>query len=189
MRWPAWILMLSAACGDDDVPVTVKTGDACGGTITTVPTVDSFHVDQGTAITWTSNPPTSGDHFQLWAAWDRAYDDLPRGHWVHNLEHGAVVFGYRCDAGCPDVATQLGDVVRSLPDDPMCVAPVHQRALVVADPLLPTDLTVTAVAWGVFYEGTCVDEGSLQAFFADHVARAPENICANGATLGGTPLF
>jgi len=189
MRWPAWIFVFSAACGDDGVPITVETGDACGGRITTVPTVESFHVDQGTEITWTSNPPTSGDHFPLWAAWDRAYEGLPGGHRVHNPRPGAAGYALRCDAGCPATAMQLGDVVRSLPDDPMCVAPIHQRALVVADPLLATDMTVTAVAWGVFYEGTCVDERSLTAFYAEHVARAPENLCANGATLGGTPLF
>jgi hypothetical protein len=166
-----------------------ETHDACGGIITTVPLDGGAHRDVGTPITWSSNPPTSGAHWGIWAAWDRAYVQLPRGHWVHNLEHGGVVFAYRCDAGCPEVVEQLIEVVRGLPTDPLCIAPIRHRALIVADPELPADGTIAAAAWGVHYLGSCVDSESLALFDDEHVARAPENFCSNGATLGGTPLF
>ncbi len=162
--------------------------DPCNGTVTEVPTVASPHVDIGTMPTWTSNPPTSGPHYPVWAAYDQDYENLARGYWLHDLEHGAVVYAYRCDAGCPDIAAQLDAVVKSLPADSTCTAPVRQRALVVADPLLPVDHTVDAVAWGVYYSGQCADPTTLQYFYDEHAARGPEDLCTDGAALGGTPI-
>jgi hypothetical protein len=59
-----------------------------------------------------------------------------------------VVLAHRCDAGCPDEVSQLEATVLALPQDATCDAPVRTRALVVADPLLPEDRTVAAIAWG-----------------------------------------
>lgn len=164
--------------------------DPCNGTVTEVATVASPHVDIGTMVNWTSNPPTSGPHYPVWAAYDQDYTELQRGYWVHDLEHGAVVFAYRCDAGCPDVAAQLDAVVKALPVDSTCASPVKQRSLVVEDPLLPADNTVDAVAWGAYYSapGACVDPATLESFYFDHVAQGPEDLCADGALLGGTPI-
>lgn len=164
--------------------------DPCGGAVTEVATVASPHVDIGTMVNWTSNPPTSGPHYPVWAAYDQDYPELQRGYWVHDLEHGAVVFAYRCDAGCPEVAAQLDAVVKALPVDSTCASPVKQRSLVVEDPLLPADNTVDAVAWGVYYSaaGACVDPATLESFYFDHVAQGPEDLCTDGAALGGTPI-
>jgi hypothetical protein len=192
MRQDLVMLLACVACGDDLEPVestVIETHDVCGGKITTVPLELGAHHDVGTPLTWSSNPPTSGPHWPVWAAWDRAYTTLARAHWVHNLEHGGVVLGYRCDAGCPEIIDQLVAVVGSLPNDPSCVAPLRHRVQVIADPELPTDGTVSAVAWGVHYLGSCVDAASLASFYGDHSAQAPENTCGNGATLGGTPLY
>jgi hypothetical protein len=146
-------------------------------------------VPEGSAPTWTSNPPTSGPHYAVWAAFDQHYESLGRGYWLHDLEHGAVVYAYRCDAGCPEVAAQLDDVVKALPPDSACTDPVRQRALVVADPLLPEDNTVAAVAWGSYYIGQCADPATLKQFYFEHAGRGPEDLCVDGASLGGTPLF
>src|SRR4051794_19817276 len=177
-----------AACSDSQPK---PPPDPCNGTITDVPTVASPHVDPGTPVDWTSNPPTSGPHYPVWAQYDQHYDTIERGYWVHDLEHGAVVYAYRCDAGCPDVAAKLDAVVRALPSDGTCSSPVHQRSLVVADPLLPEDGEVAAVAWGSFYaaSGQCADAPTLTAFYYDHVARGTEDTCASGAAFTGTPLF
>ena len=180
------LLVALAACTDH---ASKPPPDPCNGTIVEVPTVASPHVDIGTMVTWTSNPPTSGPHYPVWAAYDQHYEDLARGYWLHDLEHGAVVYAYRCDAGCPDVAAQLDAIVKTLPSDSTCTSPVHQRALVVADPMLPDDNTVDAVAWGVYYSGQCADPATLESFYFDHAANSPEDTCADGATLGGTPIF
>lgn len=184
-----FVLFVVAACSSDDPP-TPPPPDPCNGAVTDVPTVDSPHVPEGSTPAWTSNPPTSGPHYPVWAAFDQHYDGLARGYWLHDLEHGAVVYAYRCDAGCPDIAAQLDAVVKALPADHTCSAPVHQRSLVVADPSLPDDNTVAAVAWGSFYIGQCADPATLTRFYDDHVARAPENTCADGVAFStGTPLY
>ncbi len=149
------------------------------------------HVDAGSTIAFTHNPPVTGPHYPMWAAYDRSYPSLARGYWLHDAEHGAVVFAYRCDpaaAGCADDIAALEAAVRALPTDPTCTAPVRQRAIVVADPALPADVRIAAVAWGFAYTATCVDPDALAMFAALHYRHATEDTCAAGATLGGTAI-
>jgi len=176
------------ACAEPATSSTTANHDACGGVVVEQPILDSPHVPVGSPIVWPSNPPTSGPHWPVWAGWDRDYAVIPRGYWLHNAEHGGVVFAYRCDAGCPDVADQLDTVVRGLPDDPHCDPPLRSRALIVRDSLLPDDRTVVAVAWGVYYTATCVDADALAGFAAANGGRATENTCADGGFTDGTPL-
>ncbi len=184
----AFVAGVLAACSSSPPPKPPP--DPCNGSVTEVPTVASPHVDIGTVVDWTSNPPTSGPHYPVWAAYDQDYANLARGYWVHDLEHGAVVFAYRCDAGCPDVAAKLDAVVKALPTDSGCVDPVRQRAIVVADPMLPADNSVDAVAWGVYYTAAngCVAPATLENFYYTHTGRGPEDTCADGVTMGGTPI-
>jgi len=148
------------------------------------PIVDSPHLPIGSVIAWASNPPTSGPHYPVWAGWDRTYTDLERAYWLHNAEHGGVVLAHNCD-GCdaPLAATVLG-----LPTDPHCDAPLWTRSIVVADPLLPDDTTIAAIAWGVAYTATCVDPDALASFIADNYGRATENTCADGLPRDGAMI-
>jgi hypothetical protein len=116
---------------------------------------------------------------------DRTYQQLERGYYLHDAEHGAVIFLYNCPAGCPDVVSALEDVVRAMPTDPGCVAPVRQRALVTGDPLLPDGVTVAAVAWDNLYTASCVDS-YLGTFASNHYAFGPEKVTDDGENLGGT---
>jgi hypothetical protein len=191
MRWLPLLslgLVVIGACSDGPGARPLEYDLGTCGIVDIVPEDPGIHVTQGSAIEWSTNPPASGSHFPVWAAWDRSYAALDRGFWVHNVEHGAIVFAYRCDAGCPDVVAQLEDVVRAMPADPQCEAPVRNRAIVVADPLLPEDGQVAAVAWGKIYLATCVDPDGLATFVHDYYARAPEDLCADGASLGGTAI-
>jgi hypothetical protein len=47
-------------------------------------------------LTYTANPPASGPHMGCsWGAWNTVYEQAapePRGFWIHNLEHGGVLF-------------------------------------------------------------------------------------------------
>jgi hypothetical protein len=145
----------------------------------------AVHVAVGTPVTWSTNPPVTGAHYPVWAAYDRTYSQLDRGYYLHDAEHGAIVFLYNCPDGCPDTVTALETVVRDLPADPMCTAPVRQRALVTSDPLLPAGVTVAAVAWDNWYTATCTD-GYLATFASEHYGAGPEQLCGDGANLGGT---
>ncbi|HSN26025.1 MAG TPA: DUF3105 domain-containing protein [Kofleriaceae bacterium] len=181
-----FVLIALAGCSSSQPP---RKPDPCGGDVTDFPLQPGLHVAEGTPITWSSNPPTSGTHYPIWAGYDRHYDSLERGYWVHDLEHGAVVYAYRCDAGCPDIGATLDAVVKALPTDGTCTAPVRQRALVVEDPMLPADGMVVAVSWGSFYAANaCADQATLVEFYYDHVAHAPEDTCADGVAFSGVPL-
>ena len=183
------LVLVLAACAAEPASTVEATGDRCNGRIVDVPIVDALHVPIGTPITWASNPPTSGDHFPIWAKWDRTYDDLARGAWLHNAEHGGIVLAYRCDAGCETAITLLADIARTLPDDPHCESPVRHRALVVADPELPDDNTIAAIVWGSYYIAECVDADALREFAVTYGGRASENSCADGSAMfGGDPL-
>lgn len=184
-----WLVFLAlAACGDPvgKRPLHYDLGTC--GTVDILHEDAGLHVPQGSQIDWATNPPASGTHFPIWAAYDRSYVALDRGFWVHDAEHGAVVFAYRCDAGCADTITGLEDAVRAMPVDSQCEAPVKHRAIVVADPLLPDDGQVSAIAWGTLYTGTCVDPDGLATFVHDFYGSAPEDTCVDGASLGGTPI-
>lgn len=183
-------LLVAPACGSSSEAgpdaSEQPTGDPCNGRIISAPLAGAPHVPEGSSVTWSTNPPTSGPHYPIWAKWDRQYASLARGNWVHNLEHGGVVLAYRCDAGC-DTAATLAEIAVALPADPLCDAPVRHRVIVVADPLLPNDGDVAYVAWGTYYTGTCVDEAEATKFYTEHAGRGPEQLCADGSgAYGGT---
>jgi len=195
MRW--LVVLALAGCGDNASPARppadandIPTGDPCNGRIVTAALTAAPHVPDGSVVDWTTNPPTSGPHYAVWAKWDRQFTTLARGNWMHNAEHGGVIFAYRCDAGC-DVAATLARLVSGFADDPRCLAPIRHRAIVVADPLLPSDGDVAAVAWGTYYiaAGSCVDDAALTRFYLARVGHGPEDTCADGSgAFGGDPL-
>jgi len=177
-------LLLLAACAARPVDEFAPQPLGTCGVVTHYPIVDSPHMPIGSVIEWESNPPTSGPHYPIWAAWDRAYAEIERAYWLHNAEHGGVVLAYSCD-GC---SPPLEAIVRGLPADPHCEAPLWTRSIVVADPLLPDDTTIAAVAWGVAYTATSIDPDALGEFIADNYGRATENTCADGLPRDGNPI-
>lgn len=61
-----------------------------------VPGMGREHTKDITGIEYNSNPPTSGQHFPVWAkkgVYDRVISD---GYLIHSLEHGYVVISYNC---------------------------------------------------------------------------------------------
>jgi hypothetical protein len=56
------------------------------------------HKPVGTALTFNSNPPTSGDHYDAWIT--KGFYNEPRedGYLVHSLEHGYIIMWYDCEA-------------------------------------------------------------------------------------------
>lgn len=54
------------------------------------------HVQIGTEVTYNSDPPTSGKHYEDWVragVYDSEKDDR---NLVHSLEHGYVILSYKC---------------------------------------------------------------------------------------------
>ena len=149
------------------------------------PLLPALHVPIGTDITWDSNPPSSGSHYPIWAAYQAYTSPVPRGYYVHDEEHGGIILLYNCpdDGGCPDVAAALQSVSDAIPDDPLCAAAgqgVRVRTVITPDPLI--DVPVAAAAWGWVYKAQCVDLPTLTAFALQHYGQGPEVLCANGTT-------
>jgi hypothetical protein len=187
------------ACSSDDDNTTPQVGGGDGGgrldgpitlTGTKCPvTVDSpqlmptaSHKDIGTPIEWSSNPPSSGDHFGQWATFKEYTSVVPRGYLVHSMEHGAVLLLYKCDAPpCTETVEALRRVRDAVPNDPLCTPAVRARVIIAQDPLL--DVPVAAAAWGWIYKAQCVDEPSMTQFAKDHYAQGPENFCSPGQSF------
>lgn len=134
------------------------------------------------------HPPASGPHYGSWADFG-AYDaPVPWGFLVHALEHGAVVLAYRCDApgpACDALRADLGAVALEHGTDPICRGSgADNRFILVPDPTL--EWAVAAVAWEHVYLATCLDRPSLDAFVAEHYARAPEDTCFPGVDRADT---
>jgi hypothetical protein len=109
---------------------------------------------------------------------------VPRGYYVHDLEHGAIVLLYNCGAsGCPNVVATLQAAADAIADDPLCTAlpeGVRVRTVVTPDPLL--DVPVAAAAWGWTYKAECADLPTLKAFAIEHYGQGPEVLCSNGTS-------
>jgi hypothetical protein len=193
MRCLATLVLLTGfvGCTDPADPPGGKSQEpvgSCDGLVTTEHNTAAPHVEPGTDVEWTNNPPTSGPHYPVWAAWDREYPTLPRGYYVHNLEHGGIVLLYNCADGCPDVVEQLRNVARNMEPDSTCTSPITKRVVIAPDPLLPEGVQIAAVAWNAAYTASCYDP-FIDRFVATYYRRAPEDFCTEGANLtGGTPI-
>lgn len=152
---------------------------SCPVTIESPELLKAVHVPEGTNITtWNSNPPSSGDHYPVWAAFREYTAPVPRPYLVHDLEHGAVLLLYKCDQPCPAIVDELRKIKDALPADPMCAPETRVRVILAPDPQL--DVPVAAAAWGWTYKAQCVDAPTLGQFVRDHYAQGPENTCGQG---------
>ena len=165
-----------------------RTCSACGCTIdgggnvcttTVVPTTPWIHIAIDSAVPETHNPPTSGPHYPVWAHYEAFTATVPRGYWIHNLEHGAVILLYRPDADGSLIAA-LQSAYTAIPIDPSCG---HRRALITPDPLL--DRPFVVVAANVELACPAVDTQAILDFVAAHRGHGPENVCANGSYSPG----
>src|SRR5687767_10539255 len=67
---------------------TADHGD-CEATVASHPIEGAQHLSLCAPLTYGTNPPSSGNHYAIWAAYQTYDRPFPRGFWVHNLEHGA----------------------------------------------------------------------------------------------------
>jgi hypothetical protein len=116
------------------------------------------------SIDYADTPPAGGPHGSCWADWGPHLDGpLPPEQWVHNLEHGGVVFLYHCPDGCSTELTQLTTLGSAL-----------SRVIVTEYPDMPAGFA--AVGWGHRLVTRCFDMEALVAFYSAHFDQAPESI-------------
>jgi hypothetical protein len=177
------------ALPDDGIPT-------CDNVVQRVPMQPQAHIGSPPNYTnavprYLSNPPTAGEHYPIWASYSIHAEVVPRGYWVHNLEHGAIVFLYRPDAP-QDVVDALKRVYSQIPLEADCVAQGvrHNRVLLTPDPLLDVPWAVTVsqpgnpnppLGDGFVIKDYCIkSEQALVNFAMTYRNQSAETLCDDG---------
>jgi len=145
-------------------------------------TDEALHVTECSHIDYSTNPPSSGKHYSVWAAYQTYDFPVPRGYWVHCLEHGGIVITYNCPDGCADEVAQVESLIASLPADPRCTPlGLDHQVIITPDPLLDTRWGMSS--WGKTLRASCIDEAAFKDFYESNTAFGPEDICGGGRVL------
>lgn len=175
--WALAGVLLLGGCGGGDGGGSVVgpgTDPSCPAAVTSVANEGWVHVPEGSAVNYRANPPASGPHYPVWARYQEHASAVARPYWVHNLEHGAIVFLYRPDAPAA-VVSALRAAFQSLPNDPACG---HRRALMTPDPQLPRAIAVVAADFVI--SADCVDSALVRDFAMGRRGLGPEQVCTDG---------
>lgn len=164
------MILLALACAEP-APVAETACVACDGVCveSSQEATEWSHVDG--EVDYADPPPMSGDHASCWAEWGAHADEVPAERWVHNLEHGGVVFLFDCDdTSCLEEAAALEAWAQGEPDPRWLVSPYaglgHRWA---------------AVAWEHRIELGCFDLGALADFYTAHVGHGREDVTSEPA--------
>lgn len=149
---------------------------------TQLPCHSYCHVPDGFAELHSSNPPTSGNHYPTPELVTFSNTPIPRGKWIHSMEHGSIVLTYNCPNGCSDALTRM----KTLYDKYLVNDQSTAKAwvLVTPDPLLPAG-RFSATAWTWSYQFDTFDDAATQAvdcFIQQHAFYGRE--CLNDGSTG-----
>ncbi len=188
--------MLAACTGEPSKPKpplppedgVTKTGEC--NTVFGVPSDQGgVHVEDCSPITYVTNPPSAGNHYAAWAAFQEYAEPIPTGYWLHSVEHGAVALLYGCDpetdAACAGMVAEARTYLAGLPQDAECDAPVKNRTLLLPYPELGA--AFAAVAWGHYLRAECFDAGLVTALIENYYGQSYENTCVQGFDPTGGP--
>jgi len=179
---------LLAAAGEPTDPVAPLTeqaidGSACNALERSYPLEDPSHVPVCSAVEYGTNPPSSGHHYPLFPEYGVYADAIPRGFWVHSMEHGGVVFTYSC-TDCADEVSQAGALVAETEPAAACCTAAGcasaetNQLLLTPDPGLSTRWA--ASSWGFTLTADCFEPTIFRDFASAHRDNgAPEKICEN----------
>jgi hypothetical protein len=159
-----------------------RDGGTCAVTIEQHPPASSTHVTSCSPVAYDTNPPSGGDHYPDWAAFQTYDFPVPEGFLVHSMEHGAVVFWYNCPSGCDQEVAAAKAMIDALPPDDACIGcPTSKRVILTPNP----DLTVrwAASAWGVTLGSDCFDPTEYARFYEEHFGQGREQECAAGLAI------
>jgi len=129
------------------------------------------HAEDGAVLTFNHYPPSSGAHYSAPAKWGVYTTPVSEGQFVHNLEHGGVVFLYHCAEPCPELEKQFADLYDSAPPD----STFNERKIVVT----PYDAAkmpkpIVALAWNHQLDLDQFDADLMLRWYRRFVNRGPE---------------
>jgi hypothetical protein len=135
--------------------------------------LDQDHVPDGEMVDYNTDPPTSGPHYAQWVDPPDffppgALDQIPRERFVHNLEHGQIVFWYR-----PDAPESVVDDIHAYINKQSGT----QEEALLATPYEGVDssYSFTMTAWGGSQSCAELSEEVAGRFREDFQGRGPEN--------------
>jgi hypothetical protein len=170
------VACVGCGCGAPISTTTTTTLPPSASCVTTEMPIRGFnHVATGSTVDYDDDPPSSGNHYPIWARWGVYAQTIPRGYWVHDLEHGGVVLLHRPDVG-QAVIDALHAAFDAIPLDPSCT---HRRSVLTPDPLLQSaPIAVVSWGWQMLCDG--VDQQAIVAFVTAHRGNGREDLCAQG---------
>ncbi len=126
------------------------------------PIVSRTHIAVGTKATnYSSNPPTSGDHWPA-PAKNGVYDNqLPDEQLVHNLEHGHIWISYK-----PDVSQEVKDKLKEIVE--------KDNWKVVLEPRAENETKIALAGWGRLLKMGDLDVAKVDEFIKTYRNRGPE---------------
>ncbi len=151
---------------------TQATSEGCSSVETPGEMETATHVEDGTPVEYSTSPPTSGDHYSTPAdAGFYSAEDIPVERFVHNLEHGQIVFWYRPDAS-ESVISALRSYVESDP----------QEIALLARPFdgISSEFSFTVTAWGASQSCAELNEDTLAGFRERFQGNGPEQVGVPG---------
>jgi hypothetical protein len=136
------------------------------------------HIDDNTSQggPYSVVPATSGDHWfgastaagiSSPARWGRYTEAIPDEVLIHNLEHGGIGLHYDCEEECPDIVSELNDILPSNPSQ-YIMSPYSG---------LPGKIAITAWRHHLYLDEIDVDQ--IREFIAEYKDRAPESVPGN----------
>jgi len=146
------------------------------------------HVDLCSPLEYDTNPPSGGEHYGSWPAFQTYAFPVPAGFLVHALEHGAVVFWYNCPDGCDDEVQAAEAFIAGLAEDPLCAGLGTSRRAILS-PYPDLDSRWAASAWGWTLEADCLDPQEFGAFYAAHYGNGLEALCSPGIAFDEDPCL
>lgn len=109
------------------------------------------HVPDGFVELYGNNPPTAGNHYATPQLVTLNSTAVPRGKWIHSMEHGTVVFTYNCPEGCADSVA----LMKSLYDKYAFTDPTKASAWVIVTPdpqLTASKFAVSSWTWSLNFD-------------------------------------
>ena len=128
-----------------------------------LPTEDRRHLSD--PIDYEIRPPAGGPHHPCWYDWGVYESEVPPERWVHNQEHGGVVFMYNCPGGCEAEVAAL-------------VSAFGSKERVIITPYSNMRWRFAASAWERRILMNCLDIDKLSRFYDAYFAKAPEDVAS-----------
>jgi len=128
-----------------------------------LPTEDRRHLE--TEVDYPVYPPAGGAHNPCWYDFGIFDYEVPDERWVHNQEHGAVVFLYNCPEGCDGELQALIEMVSPL-----------ER--IILSPYSNMRWRFAATAWEHRIMMNCLDLDRMHSFYKEHFNNAPEDVAS-----------